>query len=39
MKKTAWYENVYNFSVDYDSTDVADVLDIHKYSMAQNNVK
>ena len=26
-------------SVDYDSTDVAASLDIHKYFMAKNNIK
>ena len=31
MKKTGLYGYVYNFSVDYDNIDVADILDIHKY--------
>ena len=29
MKKTGWYGCVYDFSVDYDSIDVADILDVH----------
>ena len=33
MKKTGFNGYVYDFSVDYDSTDVEDILDIHKYSM------
>ena len=33
MKKTRLYGYVYNFSVDYDSIDVDDVLDIHEYLM------
>ena len=33
MKITGLYKHVYNFSVDYDSIDVDDVLGIHKYLM------
>ena len=33
MKKTGLNGYVYHFSVDYDATDVDDVLDIHKYLM------
>ena len=32
-------ENVYDFSVDYNSIDKSDMLKIHKYLMAQNNIK
>ena len=32
MKKTGFNVYIYDFSVDYDVTDVDDVLDIHKYS-------
>ena len=28
-KKTWWYGHVYDFSVDYDITDVVDILDIN----------
>ena len=28
----------YDFSVDYDATDVDDIKDIHKYLMKKNNV-
>ena len=31
MKKTGCNRDVYYFSVDYDATDVDDILDIHKY--------
>ena len=31
--------NVYNFSVDYNSIDRFDMLNIHKYLMAKNNIK
>ena len=31
MKKTGFNGYVYDFSVDYDATDVDDVVDIHKY--------
>ena len=33
MKKTGFNGYIYEFSVDYDSIDVDDILDIHKYSM------
>ena len=28
-----------HFSVDYDSTDIAEILDIYKYLMVTNNIK
>ena len=31
--------NVYNFSVDYNSIDKSDILNIHKYLMTKNNIK
>ena len=33
MKKTGFYGYLYDFSVDYDSTAVDDILHIHKYLM------
>ena len=33
MKKTGFNGYVYGFNVDYDATDVDDILDIHKYLM------
>ena len=36
MKKTGFYEYVYDFSVDYDAIAVDDILDIHKYLMKKN---
>ena len=39
MKKVEFYECVYDFSIDCDSTDVADNLDIHKYLMVKTNIK
>ena len=38
MKKTGFNEYVYDFSVDYDATDVDDIVDIHKYLMKKNNI-
>ena len=38
MKKTGFNGHVYDFSVDYDSIDVDDVKDIHKYLMKKNNI-
>ena len=31
MKKTRFNGHIYHFSVDYDSIDVDDIVDIHKY--------
>ena len=33
MKKARFNEYVYDFSLDYDATDVDDIVDIHNYLM------
>ena len=38
-KKTGLYGHIYDFSLDYDSVDVDDILNILKYLMAKNNIK
>ena len=38
MKDTGLNGYVYDFSVDYDVTDVDDIKDIHKYLMKKNNI-
>ena len=38
MKKSWFNGYIYEFSVDYDSTDVDDILDIHKYLMKKNDI-
>ena len=38
MKDAGLNEYVYDFSVDYDATDVDDIKDIHKYLMKKNNI-
>ena len=38
MKKTGLNVYVNDFSVNYDTTDVDDVLDINKYLMKKNNI-
>ena len=38
MKKIEFNGCVYNFSVDYDSTNVDDIKDIHKYLMKKNDI-
>ena len=38
MKRTGFSGYVYDFSVDYETTDVNDIKDIHKYLMKKNNV-
>ena len=38
MKKTGFNGHVYDFSVDYDTTDIDDIKDIHKYLMKKNNI-
>ena len=37
-EKTEFNGYVYDFSVDYDATDVDDIKDIHKYLMKKNNM-
>ena len=38
MKKTGFNGYVYDFSVDYDTIAVDDILDIQKYLMKKNNI-
>ena len=38
MKKTDLNGYIYDFSVDYDATDVDDIKDIHKYLMKKNRI-
>ena len=38
MKKTGFNGYIYDFSVDYDTIDVDDILDIHKYLMKKNDI-
>ena len=38
MKRTGFNGYVYDFSADYDATDVDDIKDIHKYLMKKNNI-
>ena len=37
MKKTGFKLYIYDFSIDYDATDVDDIKDIHKYLMKKNH--
>ena len=37
-KKTGFNGHFYDLSVDYDATDVDDILDIHKYLMKKNDI-
>ena len=38
MEKTGLNGDIYEFSVDYDSIDIDDSKDIHKYLMKENNI-
>ena len=38
MKKTGFNGYVYDFSADYNVTDVDNTKDIHKYLMKKNNI-
>ena len=38
MKKTGFNGYVYDFSTDYNATDIDDIKDIHKYFMEKNNI-
>ena len=39
IKKTRLHGYVYDFSIDYDSIGVDDILDIHEYLTVKNNMK
>ena len=39
MNKTGLYRYVYDFLVDYESIDVDDILNIHKYLMKKHDIK
>ena len=38
-REVSFNRNVYDFSVDYNSIDKSDILIIHKYLMAKNNIQ
>ena len=38
MKKTGFNGYVYDLSIDYDATDVDDIVDIHEYLMKKNDI-
>ena len=38
MKKTRFNGYAYDFIVDFDATDVDDIVDIHKYLMKKNDI-
>ena len=38
MKKIGFNGHIYDFSVDYDATDVYNILDIHKYLMKKIDI-
>ena len=38
MKRTGFTGYVYDFSVDYNATDVDDIKDIHKYLTKKSNI-
>ena len=37
-KKTSFNGYVYDFSIDYDATDVDDIKNIHKYLITKSNI-
>ena len=39
LEKYLWMEMFMKFSVDYNSVDTSDILNIHKYLMTKNNIK
>ena len=38
MKKTDFNGYIYDFSIDYDATDIDDIKDIYKYFMKKNDI-
>ena len=39
MKETRLNRYVYDFSVDFSTADVSDIMDVQQYLMKKNNVK
>ena len=39
IKKVGLFEYVYDFSIEYDSIDLACILDIHKYFIKKHEIK
>ena len=39
IKKVGLFEYVYDFSIEYDSIDLACILDIHKYFIKKHDIK
>ena len=39
LKKTGFYEYVYDFRVDSNATTVDDIVHIHKYLMKKHDIK
>ena len=39
MEKTGLYGYVYDLPIDYDSIDVDNILDIHKYLIKKHDIK
>ena len=39
MKKIGLYGHIHDFSVGYDSLDVDDILEIHKYLMKNHDIR
>ena len=38
LKRTGFHGYIYDFSVDYDSIDINNIKDIHKYLMKKNGI-
>ena len=38
MKKAGFYIYAYDFSVDYDNSNISDITNIHKYLMKKYNI-
>ena len=39
MKKKRLNGNMYDFSIDYNSIDISDITNIHKYLMKKHDIK
>ena len=39
MKKTGLNGYIYDFSVDYNTIDTSNIIDIHKYLMKKHDIK
>ena len=38
LKKTGFWGEIYDFAVDYTSTNIGDIYNVHRYLMKKHNI-